>query len=247
MSLDLFVFPSNIHNFEMHYNFTHLQFIEIDYNIFPTLEVSLTQQNQKQTIVTDCMCRCHNQFNNLTSPTSDFPIDPSTHTTWSPFCHQIMEPSLHKVEIQERCWKIANMNVLFRNTSVQLNSSTCLWYIQTRLKQIKCNAGKLFARYKGMQANFLLHVYHLLDLSQHDLYFIQITHVKNTNRGSTKFKPMSIQKSCCVFYQDLYYVMVTLKSLDSIVLVFCKQNECHLLYEAEQRSIQISKFLVVEF
>lgn len=99
MSLDLFVFPSNIHNFEMHYNFTHLQFIEIDYNIFPTLEVSLTQQNEKQTIVTDCMCRCHNQFNNLTSPTSDFPIDPSTHTTWSPFCHQIMEPSLHKVEI----------------------------------------------------------------------------------------------------------------------------------------------------
>lgn len=79
MSLDLFVFPSNIHNFEMHYNFTHLQFIEIDYNIFPTLEVSLTQQNEKQTIVTDCMCRCHNQFNNLTSPTSDFPIDPSTH------------------------------------------------------------------------------------------------------------------------------------------------------------------------
>lgn len=67
------------HNFEIDYNFTHLQFTEIDYNISPTLEVSLTQQNEKQTIVADCMCRCHNQFNNLTSPTSDFPIDPSTH------------------------------------------------------------------------------------------------------------------------------------------------------------------------
>lgn len=67
------------HNFEIDYNFTHLQFTEIDYNISLTLKVSLTQQNEKQTIVADCMCRCHNQFNNLTSPTSDFPIDPSTH------------------------------------------------------------------------------------------------------------------------------------------------------------------------